>query len=162
MRSDSERSKKPAGGRAKGAKAGGFTAEELSAMRDRVKELRATARRGKGADPAEAEREVLAKIATFPAHDRALGERFHAIVRANAPGLVPRLWYGMPAYANQTGHVICFFRGAYKFKTRYATFGFSDEARLDDGMVWPTDFALVELAAADEAKIAALVRKAVG
>ena len=113
-----------------------------------------------GADEADGESAVLAKIAEMPEPDRALGERLHAIIKASAPALSPRLWYGMPAYAKD-GKVVCFFQSAQKFKTRYATFGFSDEANLDEGAVWPTAFALSELTAADEARIGALVKKAV-
>ncbi len=133
----------------------GFTDEERAAMKERAKELKA-ARAGK----ADGETSVLAKIAEMPEHDRALGERLHAIVRASAPALVPRLWYGMPAYAKD-GKVICFFQSAQKFKTRYATFGFMHEAKLDEGAMWPTAFAVTELTAAEEARIGALVKKAV-
>ena len=137
----------------------GFTDEERLAMREHVQELRAAARRGPGAGKADEESAVLAKIAAMPAPDRALGERLHAIIEASAPALSPRLWYGMPAYAKD-GKVVCFFQSAQKFKTRYATFGFSGEANLDEGAMWPTAFALKELTAADEARIAALVKKA--
>ena len=132
-----------------------FTAEERAAMKDRVQELKA----GKG----DGESAVLAKIATMPEPDRAMGKRLHAVVMASAPALVPRLWYGMPAYAmaGKDGKVVCFFQSAGKFKTRYATFAFSDQAKLDDGSVWPTAFALKALTAAEEAKIGALVKKAV-
>jgi uncharacterized protein YdhG (YjbR/CyaY superfamily) len=132
----------------------GFTAEERAAMRERVRELKADARKADG------ESDVLAKIAEMNEHDRAMAERFHAIVEASAPDLSPRTWYGMPAYSKDD-KVLCFFRPAEKFKTRYATFGFSDKANLDEGNMWPTDFALRELTASDEAKIAALVKKAV-
>jgi uncharacterized protein YdhG (YjbR/CyaY superfamily) len=138
----------------------GFTAEERDAMKERARELKATARRGARA-AADAEPEVLAKIAEMAEADRALAERVHAIVRAAAPGLAPRLWYGMPAYARD-GKVVCFFQSAGKFKARYATLGFNDPARLDDGTMWPTAFALTELTAADEERIAALVAKAAG
>ena len=121
---------------------------------------KASARPGPRADEAEGESAVLAKIAEMPEPDRALGERLHAIVKASAPGLVPRLWYGMPAYAKD-GKVVCFFQSAQKFKTRYATFGFMHEANLDEGAMWPTAFALKELTAAEETKIGALVKKAV-
>jgi hypothetical protein len=134
----------------------GFTDEERAAMREYVQEMKAV-RGGKVID----ESVVLAKIAEMPAGDRAMGERLHAIIKASAPGLAPRLWYGMPAYAKD-GQVVCFFQGAQKFKTRYATLGFSDKASLDDGQMWPTAFALKELTAAEEARIGALVRKAVG
>ena len=127
-------------------------------MRERAKELKAASRaRGGGADEESA---VLAKLAEMPAPDRAMGERLHAIIRASAPDLTPRLWYGMPAYS-KAGKVLCYFQSAQKFKTRYATFGFSDEASLDEGHMWPTAFALKELTAADEARIGALVKRAV-
>ncbi len=145
---------------ATGRKAAGFTAEERAAMRERVQELKAEARRGPGGDTAEEESAVLAKIASLRGSDRALGERIHAIVKASAPALSPRLWYGMPAYAKD-GKVVCFFQDAQKFKARYATLGFSDKAHLDDGSMWPTAFALKELTAAGEARIAALVKQAV-
>jgi len=131
-----------------------FTAEERAAMRERAKELKAAKTR------ADAERDVLAKIAEMPPMDRALAQRFHAIVTANAPELSPRLWYGMPAYT-RGGKVVCFFQSAEKFKTRYATFGFNDSANLDDGALWPVAFAVKELTAKEEAKIARLVKKAV-
>ena len=134
----------------------GLTDEERDAMKARVKEQKDAARRGK--DEAEGERDVLAKIAEMPASDRAMAERLHAIVKASAPALSPRTWYGMPAYAKD-GKVVCFFQSAQKFKTRYATFGFSDKANLDVGAMWPTAFALKELTAADEARIGALVKK---
>ena len=139
----------------------GFTDEERAAMRERAQELKAAARRGPRADKADGESDVLAKIAEMPEPDRAMAERLHAIVKAGAPGLSPKTWYGMPAYAKD-GKVVCFFQSAQKFKTRYATLGFSGEAHLDDGTMWPTAFALKELTAADEAKIEALVKKAVG
>jgi uncharacterized protein YdhG (YjbR/CyaY superfamily) len=142
----------------KPAKSSTFTDEERAAMKERAKEQKAAARRGK--DKADGERDVLAKIAEMSASDRALAERLHAVVKASAPDLSPRLWYGMPAYAKD-GKVICFFQAAEKFKTRYATFGFSDDANLDDGTMWPTAFGLMELTAADEARIGALVRQAV-
>jgi len=138
----------------------GFTDEERAAMKDRAEELKAEARRGSQAKNADGEGEVLAKIAQMPAADRSLAERLHAIVKASAPALSARTWYGMPAYAKD-GNVVCFFQGAYRFKARYATFGFSDKANLDDGTMWPVAFALKELTAADEVKIAALVKKAV-
>jgi uncharacterized protein YdhG (YjbR/CyaY superfamily) len=133
----------------------GFTADERAAMKERARELKAEAR---GAD---GERAVLAKIAEMPKADRLLAERVHAIVKAVAPGLVPRTWYGMPAYA-QDGKVVCFFQSADKFKSRYATLGFSDNANLDTGSMWPTSFALKKLSAAEEKKIRGLVKKAVG
>ena len=135
----------------------GFTAEERSAMKERAKELKTTARRGAKPDP---EIEVLAKIAEMPAADRAIAERLHAVIKASAPELSPKLWYGMPAYARD-GKVVCFFQCAAKFKTRYAVLGFSDEANLDEGAMWPTYFALTELTAEQEATIGALVKQAV-
>jgi uncharacterized protein YdhG (YjbR/CyaY superfamily) len=138
----------------------GFTDEERAAMRERARELKAGARRGPRAGKADGERDVLEKIAEMPEPDRALAERLHAIIKASAPALSPRTWYGMPAYAKD-GQVVCFFQSAHKFKTRYATFGFSDKANLDDGDIWPTAFALKQLTAADEARIGALVKRAV-
>lgn len=135
-----------------------FTAEEQAAMKERSKELKAASRRG--ASKADGEAEVLAKIAQMPESDRLMAERIHAIVKANAPELVPKTWYGMPAYAKD-GNVVCFFQSGEKFKTRYATLGFSDKAKLDDGNFWPTAFALKRLTAAEEAMIAMLVKKAV-
>jgi uncharacterized protein YdhG (YjbR/CyaY superfamily) len=147
-------------GRATPKASGGFTEEELAAMREHARELKAAARRSPDAGKADGESEVLAKIAEMPDRDRAMAERLHAIIRASAPALSPRTWYGMPAYARD-GDVICFFQGAQKFKTRYATFVFSDKANLDDGALWPTSFALMELTAATEAIIRALVKRAV-
>ncbi|HWP42005.1 MAG TPA: DUF1801 domain-containing protein [Blastocatellia bacterium] len=138
----------------------GFTEEERAAMKERAKELKAAARRGSRADEADGESAVLAKIAEMPEPDRAMGKRLHAIIKASAPALSPRLWYGMPAYAKD-GKVVCFFQSAQKFKTRYATLGFSDAANLDEGALWPVAFALKELTAAEEARIGALVKKAV-
>ena len=138
----------------------GFTDEERLAMKERVQELKTAARRGPGAGKVDEESAVLAKIAAMPAPDRAMGERLHAVIKASAPVLSPKLWYGMPAYAKD-GKVVCFFQSAQKFKTRYATFGFSDKANLDEGAMWPTAFALKEMTAADEARIGALVKKAV-
>jgi uncharacterized protein YdhG (YjbR/CyaY superfamily) len=138
----------------------GFTAEERAAMKEHAQELKAAARRGPRAAKADGESDVLAKIAEMPEPDRAMAERIHAIVKASAPALSPRTWYGMPAYAKD-GNVVCFFQSAQKFKARYATLGFSDKANLDDGAMWPTAFALTELTAADEARIGALVKKAV-
>ncbi len=138
----------------------GFTQEERAAMRERAQELKAEARRGPRAGKADGESEVLAKIAEMPKSDRAIAERLHALIKASAPALSPRTWYGMPAYAKD-GKVVCFFQSAQKFKSRYATFGFSDTANLDKGAMWPTSFALKELTAAEEKKIAALVKKAV-
>jgi uncharacterized protein YdhG (YjbR/CyaY superfamily) len=147
----------PAGGTA-GGTAGRFTAEERAALRDRARELKTAARPRAG--KADGESDVLARLAAMPGPDRVLGERLHALIRATAPDLVPRTWYGMPAYARD-GAVICFFQGASKFNTRYATLGFSDKANLDDGAMWPVSFAVTELTAGAEARIAALVRKAV-
>jgi uncharacterized protein YdhG (YjbR/CyaY superfamily) len=138
----------------------GFTDEERAAMKERARELKAAARPGPRADKADDESVVAAKIAEMPEPDRSMAEQVHAVIKASAPDLSPRTWYGMPAYAKD-GKTICFFRGAYKFKTRYATLGFSDKANLDDGAMWPTDFALTELTADVEAKIGALVKKAV-
>jgi uncharacterized protein YdhG (YjbR/CyaY superfamily) len=138
----------------------GFTVEERAAMKERARELKAAARRGPRADKADGESAVLAKIAEMSEPDRAMAERLHAVVKASAPALSPKLWYGMPAYARD-GNVVCFFQSAQKFKTRYATLGFSDKANLDEGSMWPTTFALRELTAADEARIGALVQKAV-
>ena len=139
----------------------GFTDEERAAMKERAQELKAATRRGPRAAKADGESDVLAKIAEMPEPDRAMAGRLHAIIKASAPALSPKTWYGMPAYA-QDGKVVCFFQSAHKFKTRYATFGFSDEANLDEGTMWPTYFALKELTSAEEARIAALVKKAVG
>jgi uncharacterized protein YdhG (YjbR/CyaY superfamily) len=138
----------------KGSK--GFTAEERAAMKERARELKAEGRGGKAAG----ESDLLAKIAEMPKKDRAMAERIHAIVKASAPDLSPKTWYGMPAYAKE-GKVVCFFQSAQKFKSRYATLGFNDTANLDNGTMWPTSFALKELTAADEKRIAALVKQAV-
>ena len=135
-----------------GKKSKGFTKEERAAMKERVRELKA--------EKPDDESSVLAKIATMREPDRAMGKRLHAIIKASAPGLAPRLWYGMPAYAKD-GKVVCFFQSAQKFKTRYATLGFSDKANLDEGAMWPTGFALTELTTAEEARISALVKRAV-
>jgi hypothetical protein len=137
---------------ASGKKSKGFTDEERAAMKERIQELKA--------DRADGESAVLAKIAEMPEPDRAMGQRLHAIISASVPALSPKTWYGMPAYAKDD-KVVCFFQSAQKFKARYATFGFSDEAKLDEGAMWPTAFALKELTAAEEARIAALVKKAV-
>jgi uncharacterized protein YdhG (YjbR/CyaY superfamily) len=137
----------------------GFTAEEREAMQDRAKEAKASSR-GPRADKSDGERDLLAKIAEMPEPDRSLAERVHAIVRASAPDLSPRTWYGMPAYAKD-GKLICFFQAASKFKVRYATFGFQPDATVDDGSMWPVAYALTELTADVEARIAALVKKAV-
>jgi uncharacterized protein YdhG (YjbR/CyaY superfamily) len=138
----------------------GFTDAERAAMKERAEELKAEARRGPRGGKGDGERDVLTKIAEMPQPDRAMAERLHEIVKASAPTLSPKTWYGMPAYAKD-GKVVCFFQSAQKFKSRYATFGFSDQANLDDGAMWPTAFALKELTAAEERKIAALVKKAV-
>jgi len=139
----------------------GFATEERMAMRERVEELKKAAGRRRG-DKVDGESDVLAKIAEMPAPDRAIGERLHAIVKSHAPSLSPKLWYGMPAYAKKDGNVVCFFQNAQKFKTRYTTLGFSDKAKLDEGEMWPTSFALMKITAAEEARIVALVKKAVG
>jgi uncharacterized protein YdhG (YjbR/CyaY superfamily) len=141
--------------------AAGFSDEERAAMRERARELKAEARRGSRAGKADGERDVLAKIAEMPDSDRAMAQRIHEIVKSCAPTLTPKTWYGMPAYAKD-GKVVCFFQGADKFKARYATFGFNDEANLDEGAMWPTSFALKALTAAEEATIGVLVEKAVG
>ena len=133
----------------------GFSAEERAAMKERAQELKAEERRADG------EQALLAKIAEMPKPDRAIAERLHAIITASAPDLSPKTWYGMPAYANDDGKVVCYFTAASKFKSRYATFGFNDDANLDDGNMWPTSFALTKLTAADEARIGALVKQAV-
>ena len=138
----------------------GFTDEERDAIKERAKEVKAAARRGPRADKANGASDVLAKIAEMPEPDRAMAERLHAVITASAPALSPKLWYGMPAYAKD-GKVVCFFQSAQKFNTRYATLGFSDDANLDDGTMWPSAFALTKLTAADEARIGALVKKAV-
>ncbi len=132
----------------------GFTAEEKAAMKERARELKAAASK------ADEESALLAKIAEMPEPDRAMATRLHAIVQASAPALSPKTWYGMPAYANKDGKVVCFFQSASKFNARYATLGFNDTANLDEGTMWPTAFALKELTAADEARISALVKKA--
>jgi len=138
----------------------GFTEEERAAMKERAQELKAEARRGKGAKKVDGESAVLAKIAEMPEPDRTMAARLHAIIKASAPDLSPKTWYGMPAYAKD-GKVVCFFQSAHKFKARYATLGFNDTANLDEGDMWPTSFALKELTAAEEARIVALVKKAV-
>ncbi|MGH9840280.1 MAG: iron chaperone [Blastocatellia bacterium] len=143
-----------------GKKSKGFTDEERAAMKERAQELKGEARRGTRAGKADGESAVLAKIAEMPEPDRAVAKRLHAIIKASAPALSPKTWYGMPAYAKD-GKVVCFFQSAQKFKTRYASFGFSDEANLDEGALWPVAFALKELTAAEEARIGALVKKAV-
>jgi uncharacterized protein YdhG (YjbR/CyaY superfamily) len=143
---------------ARGGKVGGFTAGERAAMKERARELKAEARANR--DREAGERDVLAKIAEMPEPDRSMAERLHAIVKANAPDLWPKTWYGMPAYAKD-GKVVCFFKPASKFGSRYATFGFEEAANLDDGSMWPTSFALTELTPSDERKIGRLVKKAV-
>ena len=140
-------------------KSEGFNDQERAAMRERREELKAAARRSSGAGKADGEDDVLAKIAEMQESDRAMAERLHAIIRASAPALSPRTWYGMPAYARD-GDVICFFQSAQKFKARYATLGFSDKAKLDEGDMWPTAFALKKLTAAEEVRISALIEKA--
>ena len=141
-----------------GSRSKGFTDEERAAMKERARELKAEARADK--NKADGERDVLAKIAEMKGPDRAMARRLHAIITASAPALSPKTWYGMPAYARD-GKVVCFFQSAQKFNTRYATLGFSDAANLDKGAMWPTSFALKELAAGDDAKISALVKRAV-
>ncbi|WP_406155076.1 DUF1801 domain-containing protein [Streptomyces sp. NBC_00882] len=139
-----------------------FTDEERAAMKERAQEVKASARRGSRADKAaEDEAAVVAKIAEMEDGDRGMAERIHAVVKASAPGLAPKLWYGMPAYAKD-GKVVCFFQSAQKFNARYATFGFNDKANLDEGTMWPTAFALTKLTAADEARIGELVKRAAG
>jgi|SRR3989338_7342513 len=137
----------------------GFMDEERVAMKERAQELRAEARSNK--NKAQGESDVLEAIAKMPESDRTMAKRLHVIIKASAPSLTPKTWYGMPAYANKNAKVVCFFQSAHKFKARYATFGFSDEANLDEGAMWPTSFALKKLSAAEEAKITALVKKAV-
>jgi uncharacterized protein YdhG (YjbR/CyaY superfamily) len=161
MKAANNRTQRPTKSRtATAAKSKGFTDEERIAMRERVQELKAEARRGRRAGNTDGESAVLAKIAALPQPERAMGERLHAIIKASAPVLSPKTWYGMPAYAKD-GNVVCFFQSAQKFKTRYATLGFSDKANLDDGLMWATAFALRELTAAEEAKIVALLKRAV-
>ena len=146
---------------ATGKAAARFTAEERAAMRERSQELKAAARRGPRQAKADGEGDLLAKIAEMPEPDRATAERLHVIVKTCAPSLSPRTWYWMPAYAKD-GDVLCFFQSASKFKTRYATFGFTDKAKLDAGAMWPIGYALKELTAAEEVRIGALVKKALG
>ena len=143
-----------------GKKLKGFTDEERAAMKERAQELKAEARRGPRAEKADGESDVLAKIAEMQGPDRAMAERLHAIIKASAAALSPKTWYGMPAYAKD-GKVVCFFQSAQKFNSRYATFGFNDNANLDEGAMWPTSFALKELTPAEEKRISALVKKAV-
>ena len=156
---DTQKSAKSKAAPGKGSKV--FTDEERDAIVARAQEVKAERRRGPRAQKADGESDVLAKIAEMPGSDRSMAERIHAIVKASAPDLSPKTWYGMPAYANKDGKVICFFTSADKFKSRYATFGFNDDANLDEGTMWPTSFALTKLTAADEARIGALVKKAV-
>jgi uncharacterized protein YdhG (YjbR/CyaY superfamily) len=161
MKAANKRTQKPTKSRtATAAKSKGFTDQERIAMRERVQELKAEARRGRRAGNTDGESAVLAKLAALPQPERAMGERLHAIIKASAPVLSPKTWYGMPAYAKD-GNIVCFFQSAQKFKTRYATLGFSDKANLDDGLMWATAFALRELTAAEEAKIVALLKRAV-
>jgi uncharacterized protein YdhG (YjbR/CyaY superfamily) len=152
--------RKPARARARDG-AEGFTAEERAAMKERAREVGAPARRGKAAAKADGESDLLAKIAEMPDADRVLAERLHAVIKAAAPGLASRTWYGMPAYYKD-GNVLCFFQAAAKFKARYAMLGFSDKAQLDEGPMWPCYYALTELTAAAEAKVTDLVRRAAG
>ena len=155
---DANKPAKGKGATGKGSKV--FTDEERDAMVARAQEVKAERRRGPRAVTADGESDVLAKIADMPERDRAMAERLHAIIKASAPALSPKTWYGMPAYANKDGKVVCFFTSADKFKSRYATFGFNDDANLDDGTMWPTSFALTKVTAADEKRIAAHVKKA--
>ena len=159
MRPKNETQKSSKSATATGKAVKGFTDEERVAMKERAQELKAEARRGPRAKKTDGEGEVLAKIAEMPEPDRAMAKRLHATIKASVPALSPRTWYGMPAYAKD-GNVVCFFQSAHKFKARYATFGFSDKANLDEGTVWPVAFALKELTATDEARIGALVKKA--
>ena len=157
-KTDTPKSAKTATVTGKAAK--GFTDGERAAMKARAQELKAEARRGPRAKKVDGESDVLAKIAEMPKPDRAMAERLHALIKVSAPALSSRTWYGMPAYA-KAGNVVCFFQSAHKFKARYATFGFSDKANLDEGTMWPVAFALKGLTAADEARIGALIKKAV-
>ena len=158
----STKSKRKAGGSTAttGTKSKGFTDDERAAMKERARELKAEARTDR--DRVDGEADLLGKVARMPEPDRAMATRLHAIVTANAPALLPKTWYGMPAYANQHGKVVCFFQGAHRFKTRYATLGFTDAANLDEGAMWPTGFGLKALTAAEETKIKSLVKKATG
>jgi hypothetical protein len=155
------RAQKSTKGAATNRKSSGFSAEERAAMKERAQELKAEARRGGRRGKADGESDVLAKIAEMPEPDRRMADRLHALIKEAAPALSPKTWYGMPAYANKEGKVVCFFRNAGKFKERYAMFGFNDSAKLDDGSMWPIAFALTKLTKADEKKIATLVKKAV-
>jgi len=154
---DTQKTAKPTSGRARKSEI--WTDEERAAMQAHAKEMKAEARAKKG--KADGEADVIAKITEMPKSDRAMAERIHAVIKASAPDLSPKTWYGMPAYANADGKVVCFFTPAAKFKERYATFGFNADAHLDDGSMWPTSWALTKLTATDEAKIGALVKKAV-
>jgi uncharacterized protein YdhG (YjbR/CyaY superfamily) len=156
----SETKKSATSSTSESTKYGGFTDDEKEAMQERARELKASARRGSRSSKADGEAEALAKIAEMPEPDRGIAERLHTLITTSAPTLSPKTWYGMPAYAID-GKVVCFFQSAAKFKTRYATLGFSDSANLDDGTMWPTSFALTELTPAAEATIAALVTRAV-
>src|ERR1700726_5099682 len=160
MKPKKEKQKSAKGATVTGKAVKGFTDEERVSMKERAQELKAEARRSPRAKKADGEGDVLAKIAEMPEPDRAMAERLHAIIKDSAPVLSPRTWYGMPAYAKD-GNVVCWFQPAQKFKTRYATFGFSDKANLDDGTAWPVTYALTKLTSADEATIGALVKKAV-
>jgi hypothetical protein len=146
--------------RAKGKTSVGFSDEERAAMKDHAEELKAAARRGSGATKADGESDLLAKVAGMTEPDRGMAERLHALIMDSAPSLTPKTWYGMPAYAKD-GNIVCFFQPAQKFKSRFAMLGFSDKANLDDGTMWPVYYALTKLTAADEARIAALVKQAV-
>jgi uncharacterized protein YdhG (YjbR/CyaY superfamily) len=159
MKLKNETEKSTKNSRATGKAGAGFTDEEREAMRVRAQELKAESRRASGGKDADGEGELLAKIAELPEGDRALAERIHALVKAAAPELTARTWYGMPAYA-KNGQVVCYFQSSHKFKTRYSTFGFSDKAKLDEGVVWPVAFALKELTPDSEEAISALVKKA--
>jgi uncharacterized protein YdhG (YjbR/CyaY superfamily) len=154
-------SKKPKSAKSATVKGKSFSDEERVAMKERAQELKEAAAGSPRAKSPDGENDLLAKIAEMPERDRAMAERLHAIVKASAPALSPKTWYGMPAYAKD-GHVVCFFQSSHKFKTRYATLGFSDKANLDEGTVWPVAFALQELTAAAEARIVALLKKALG
>lgn len=156
MRPAAKKAAKPAAKKTAASKSDTFTTEEKAAMKERAREVKAEKSRADG------EAELLAKVAAMPEPDRAMATRLHAIVKANAPALLPKTWYGMPAWANGDGKVVCFFKDAKKFGDRYATFGFNDAAKLDDGAMWATSFALASLTAADEKKIAALVKQAAG
>ena len=149
----------PKGAKSAGKKAESFTAEEKAAMKERAKELKAEARANKSRE--DGENDILAKIAELPEPERALATRLHAIIKDNAPNLMPKTWYGMPAYANADGKIVCFYQAAQKFDTRYGTLGFNDSAKLDDGPLWPVAYAVNELTPTIEARIAALVKKAV-